>query len=192
MNCRRVKEWLDGDITSSGIELPDEIRKHVDSCGECRAYYQELLGLREKLGGLDNITLTADESDQLIRKIETAIDHSAQSDSKRSLVRWIVTIARPALAVVAVLIITMFSTRHLPTDLTVTQEIEEILPSRTGQENFLQLLLNGDIDYLSSLLDQSSISYITDQVKPGQVDDILNGISAEEMEWLMENLKLEI
>jgi hypothetical protein len=192
MNCRHVEKWMNDNITSSGIELPDEIRNHVDSCDKCRAYYRELLGLLEKLDGLNSIMLTADESSQLIRKIETAIDHSAQPDSKQSLIRWIATIARPALAVAAVLIITLFSTPHLPTDSTVSQEMEEVLPSRTGQENLLQLLLNGDLDYLSSLLDQSSISYITDQVKPGQVDDILNDISAEEMEWLMENLKVEI
>lgn len=65
MNCREFREKIDLEFNRGEVEVPSELKKHLQSCDSCSAYSGELARLRESLekqrfevlpGELDDIT----------------------------------------------------------------------------------------------------------------------------------------
>jgi hypothetical protein len=65
MNCREFQEKIDLEFSSGEVEMPSDLKKHLQSCDSCSAYSGELARLRESLerqkfevlpGELDEIT----------------------------------------------------------------------------------------------------------------------------------------
>jgi hypothetical protein len=65
MNCREFKEKIDLEFRSGALEIPSELRQHMQSCDFCSAYVGQLSRLRESLneqrfevlpGELDDLT----------------------------------------------------------------------------------------------------------------------------------------
>ena len=66
MNCREFREKIDLEFRSGALEILSELRRHMQDCDSCSAYFGQLSRLRESLneqkfeilpGELDDITL---------------------------------------------------------------------------------------------------------------------------------------
>jgi anti-sigma factor RsiW len=71
MNCHTVQNFLSALIDCElDHELKREIRKHLFSCPECSAVYQELQNVKNCLENLDEPSLTDDPLNQLFERLK--------------------------------------------------------------------------------------------------------------------------
>lgn len=193
MDCSRIQEYLDENFLAGGYHLSVAIEEHIGKCPECKAAYEEMLALSRTLDPLVNIAMTADEAARFESKMARAmaeIDYVKPSYAPEN--RFF-SIARLALAAAAVLII-MAVTRDpdFSTGLAILQNADTWQSSRLETEDMALLFANGDSDLLPSPMDDQAVDYLTDQIQPAQAESILESVTAEELEWLQENLTLEI
>lgn len=180
-------------MTVAGRELTADLREHMDACPACRAYAAELESLAELLAPLDDIALTPDEAAHLeVDLLESLPDEPAPIPVQPSEHR-IFSLTRVLFAAAAVLVMMLISTNRTETpDVAGDDGWEALQLTQLDQMDMASILFDSNIDILPSLVDQSSAAYIYDQVQPGQVDDIFEKLSAEELAWLAENFTMEI
>jgi hypothetical protein len=71
MNCHTVQNFLSAFIDCElDSELKREIRKHLFSCPECSAVYQELQNVKTCLESLDEPVLELDQFSQLFSRLK--------------------------------------------------------------------------------------------------------------------------
>jgi len=71
MNCHTVQNFLSALIDCElDHELKREVRKHLFSCPECSAVYQELQNVKNCLESLDEPGLTDDPLNQLFERLK--------------------------------------------------------------------------------------------------------------------------
>lgn len=193
MNCERVTNYLEENFVATGFDLPDDIREHIDACDRCRAYFGELVSLGDILEPMADIALTPDEVIRLNADLDRSIDAAETSRSSYTSESRIFTLTRLAMAAAAVMLIMMVSLNgEFRSGSGLLQDIEELSIGSVESENLAGLFTNGDVEALPSLVEGDSASYITGQVQPGQADEIFETLTREELEWLMENLSVEI
>ena len=145
--------------------------------------------MAEALQLLESIELTEAESTAMIAGLEKA---AARAVRKKSVYEWAAMILRPALAAVLLMIIGLSTGPNLPETLVITEALQNVQFTQTDADDILPYLIDDDSDILPEMVDQDAAAYITGQVSSYQADDILEGISSEEAQWLIENFTLEI
>jgi len=197
MNCREIQEQIDIGLLSTGIEITDDIRMHLDTCDECRAYHAEMMALGKQFQALDNITMTPEESAQLLGNLEHVYDQtlypSAVSPGLSSIIRgWLTPLVRPAIAAAFVLVIALTSGDGMFNDMVASTKIDNLQMATIPDEQIVNDLVSQNSSLISDAWDDETASYITQQVEPDQAADILDNLTAEEFEYLMDNYSMEI
>lgn len=193
MTCTRIKEYIQELFVSGGFELPQEIKEHLDSCHECRAFAEDLTALSRTLAPLGDIALTAEEAARLEADLSALFSAEARKPVAVSPEGKIAAIARMALAAAAVLILMMMPwDPDFPSQVNFMPNTDDLHLTRIDEMDMASLFTDGETDLLPSIVDNQSAVYLTDQVQPGQADDILEKLTPEELEWLMENVSMEI
>ena len=193
MRCFEVKDILQENITSGGIELDSELRSHLDSCAGCREFLRELEQLSEGLLPLADFRLTPAEEAGLEEMLDARLDSEPAPIPTQPREHKIFSIARIAMAAAAVLVLVVLSSG--PTRDNETAAVDDsvfIQYSMLDETDVASLIADDSEDLLPSLFDQSSAAYLASQLRPGQVDEILGTVSDEEMEWLEKNFSVEI
>ncbi len=193
MDCQKVKDFIRDNFMSTGYDLPRDITGHLDECTECRAYLEEMNILGAKLDPIAEISMSPEETIDFETGLNRAIEAADAEQSTYVPENRIFSLTRMALAAAAVLIMMAVSfNSDMTNGLAVLQNMDALQLSQVDTDDMAMMFVNGDSDLLPSLVEDESAAYLTDQIKPGQADDILDAVTAEELEWLMENLTMEI
>lgn len=193
MNCRQIQQWLESELTSAGIKPGQDIRRHLDGCPECRFQYEGLLALRGQLAPLGTLTLTSAEADQIMTNLSAGMTASTERQAGESIaLTWLRSLVRPALAAAALLVIALAGASQPPVAPVVSHEFQDLQLTQSPRVDILSLLTDGDEDGLPTLVDQSSAAYITARVNPAQAAGILDSLSRQEIEYLVEHVSLEL
>lgn len=72
MKCEKIKELLLENIEIS--EMPDDFKKHLNECTDCREYYQELLNIRNDIFEEEDFYLSQEERERFIIELDQKID----------------------------------------------------------------------------------------------------------------------
>ena len=197
MKCREIKEWLELNLTATGIELTPEVREHMGACDDCRAYYNELLKLIEEFEPVSNLTLNEDEAAFLEKNLAEKIDSipiPVPAEKRRPMwARLTSLVVRPAAALLSILLIASISMKQPPANY-ISDVGSEVISQNISDTQDLDLVYSGDTDELMQnvLDDDSKIEYFTGQVPTYKAEEILNNMTAEEYQYLMKNLVMEI
>lgn len=193
MDCRQIKQFLDENFVATGFDLPDDIAGHVKDCGYCRDYYEELISLSASLDPIAEVSMTPDETAQFESGLFEAIEETEIAQPSYVPEGRVFSIARMALAAAAVLLMMVTSFNpDFPAEVAIMQNTEELQLTSVEAEDVALMFDNGDGVLIPSMLEDQSASFLTSQMQPGQAEDILDDVTAEELEWLMENLTMEI
>jgi hypothetical protein len=193
MNCTTVKEWLTEHLTAAGIEPTIEIARHLDTCDDCRRYYEDLVSVSETLLPLAGISMTAEESAKLETGIRRIISDGNRWSTYLRPERKIHVFIRTATAIAALILIVLISSGRQTTDeIAPTYSVDEFDLLYTATEDLAPLFVNGETDYLPALIDDAEAAYLTDRVYPAEAEEIMESVTTEEIEWLMENYSMEI
>ncbi len=193
MKCFEVTEWLEENFTSERMELTSDISAHLDSCESCREFYSELVTLEEALLPLVDISLTPEESTQLSDSLESALGQEPAAIPVQPSESNIFSISRIIFAAAAVLVMVFLSSSPTQIDITVTAEnYDNMQYSSLDDYDMASIITDSDEDLLPSLFDQTSAAYLASQLQPGQVDDILETLTDDDIVWLAQNYGVEI
>jgi hypothetical protein len=192
MNCRDFQTRLDLAMTSDGVTPDEETRVHLESCGGCRDYYEALVAFAGDAGVLAPENLTALEAEKLVVAIKREIAVVPQVITETSIVHLWHWAIRPVAAAALILMVALMPGSRMTTTQSSDQQLQVMSMTEAENSDVMPLFLNGDIDQISRLLDTTSAMYITNQVHPAQVEDILDNTSTEELEYMLTNLSAEI
>src|SRR6056297_502650 len=88
MNCEfdktKISAYIDGE---SSAEEMREIEEHIKSCAECKAFYEELIDLKEKLYELEEMELPEGYEDELHKRLSRSFRMN-KSKKKYNWKRW--------------------------------------------------------------------------------------------------------
>jgi hypothetical protein len=193
MKCREVQESLDQMFTVGGLELTPEMTAHLDSCPECREYYEDLVDLSKDLTPLAEISLSPVEVSRLEAGLEAGLDKAKPALSRPTDRKFINIMAPMALAAAAMVVLLLWSPwqNRLPQPISKATSAE-IQFENLDADDILPLLTSKDADLLPALVDEKTASYITEQIKPMQADEVLEKLTTDEVKWLNDNLSMEI
>jgi len=179
-------------MTSEGVRPDDETRTHIESCPAWREYVDSLAAFTDEAGAMTSAALTVEEAEKMVVGIKREIAAAAQESVDRDGFRIWQWAIRPAAAAALILLVGLMPGSRMSTTQNADQQLQVMSMTEAEKTDALPLLLNGDIDQVSRLLDQTSAAYITDQVRPSQVEDILDNTSTEELEYMLTTLSAEI
>jgi hypothetical protein len=196
MKCKEVQKRLEFGLTAEGIDLPEDIRAHVDSCAECSAFLAQLESIGTELGPAQVTGLTAEEEMSLRHGIEerlAAIDNI--TNVKKRAARWARLIPKVAIPVAAaaalVLAVVMQEEQGVQngaaSGLISPAELDEF----TDNELAMVYYDMGN-DEENGLIEQAAFSQIAGEIDPLAADDVIESASEEELQWLMDNLSMEM
>ncbi len=194
MNRREWEQYIAAAVTADGIELTPELRRVIETDPEAKAYYDELLLLSGRFTPLRHIAITADESESLLAGIEAEIETVASVTPSFAWSGLLKLLWQPAMAAVLLLIIVLLPQMQKSPEIAnvaVTNTVTSVTTD-IGETELALLLSDNEVESLSYLLDESTQSYITSQVEPGQAGDIFEQLSDEELQYLAENFTLEM
>ncbi len=193
MNCRQTQQWLESELTSAGIEPGEDIRRHLEACPECRFQYDDLSALQGRLAPLASLALTSAEANQMMVNLSAGMAASPKNRATASMaVIRLRSLVRPALAAAALLVIALAGAPQLPVAPVVSREFQDLQVTQSQGVDILSFLTGGDEDGLPTLVDQPSAAYITASVDPAQAADILDSLTQQEIEYLVEHVSLEL
>lgn len=192
MNCRDFQNRLHLAVTSDGVRLDEETKAHIASCPDCREYYEALVAFAGDAKATATESLTSEEAERLTNGIARAIADVPQIATKKTVTQLWHWAIRPVAAAALILLVGLMPGSRMSSTQNSDQQLQVMSMTEAEKTDALPLLLNGDIDQISRLLDQTSAAYITDQVRPSQVEDILDDTSTEELEYMLTTLSAEI
>lgn len=192
MNCRDFQNRLDMVVTSDGVKPDEETQRHLESCGACKDYYDALVVFTADAGVLAPERLTAEEAETLVVGVRREIATVPQAAAETSIVHLWHWAIRPVAAAALILMVALMPGSRMTSTQNSDQQLQVMSMTEAENPDVLPLYLNGDIDQISRLLDTTSAMYITNQVHPSQVEDILDNTSTEELEYMLTNLSAEI
>ncbi|MFH1700963.1 MAG: hypothetical protein ABIE07_10280 [Candidatus Zixiibacteriota bacterium] len=193
MKCHEFKSKMDELFTGSPMKLPDEMQNHIESCDECRAYYNEFAQMSEMLAPLAGFELTEKEAARLesgLRK--KMIDEPAPipvQPRERNIFSWIRMAS--AVAVVALIVLFIYSPES-PNQITTALDWTEINSDNIDTDLLAEMIFDSDENILGEFIDESTTDYITSQIESDQAFDLLENLTEEELAWLSENFTMEI
>lgn len=191
MNCSEIQKQIDEGVTIAGLEISPEIQTHLESCPGCHAYAGQLEVLATTLEPLSQIMLTGEEVTLIEAGLNRRIDEAPVVRGFSFRLR-LVTVPLAVAAAVILLFMFWSPANHWIETPTFTSIDDEWSLDAISSEDVMTTLSNGNGDLLPSFIDTKTAAYLTGQMEPGQADDILDGVSDAEMEWLEKNLSLEI
>jgi predicted anti-sigma-YlaC factor YlaD len=175
MNCEQVREELDLFLGQS--ELPEEMKAHLATCDECRAYAEGLTSLASTLGDDSAFAPDIFESNKLAWAVEDAIKKPAAP--KRS---WFANARYVAEAAVVLLAVAVGVDQYRRT---TTVE----LPSSVDSVKIVQLdtnpLLTDNLQVSDAELEQMLLDYSTQD--ESAASELLQNLTDEEMQYLEKN-----
>ncbi|MCK5125057.1 MAG: hypothetical protein KAR42_02270 [candidate division Zixibacteria bacterium] len=193
MRCFEVKQILQENFTAAGVELEAEVKTHLDACVKCREYLQELNNMASALIPLDSFELTPEESLQLTNALDAQLIREPAPIPVQDRENRIFPIARILLSAAAVILMVILSTSPTQDISIADTDYEGVIEySSLDDETMTSIFFDNDDDLLPSLFDQTSAAYLASQLRPGQVDDVFESITDEELAWLEKNFSLEI
>jgi predicted anti-sigma-YlaC factor YlaD len=184
MNCEQVREELE--LSFGGTSLSDEAAEHIARCESCRAYREELAALVGGLGEDDNIDLSPAEIKRTVRAVEERIGPKQQTQLVS--LGWFRPVVRLAAAAALILFAWgAYEVGRMQGGGSVAQLGDTTSGNNGAQTSFLQGDLDEELDdgFVSVLIDQYSSDYHF-----GAGEALIGDISEEEMEYLVENLKV--
>jgi hypothetical protein len=193
MNCKQIQDILQERFLATGVELPSEVQTHLEGCAECRSFHEELVALGSRLAPMAEITLTTEESIRLesaLRKAMALTTNDAAAFHPRRKRARIIRLATSIAAVV--LLVAASVTIDWSPDKAIPHPLDDLDLSGATIEDIAPLFINGESDLVPTVIDGESAFYLTQQVGPGQADDIFENVTSEELDWLMKNLSVEI
>jgi hypothetical protein len=189
MNCDKIKENIDLDLSINPLKLSQEIEDHLNSCDSCKAYYQEAVSLQTILnkqkfdvraGELDNISLD---------KIKFGSKQEVNEISNPTKIRPLRWIWAPA-AAVAVLLLFVLAPDFISngdgkidtyiTEITFDNDLDLALTEGYGSE-IISGLINDDDD-----LDELAGEFVYDL----EINTLLESLSDDELIMLEEKLNI--
>ncbi len=192
MKCSQFRDWLNESLTVQGVKLTEAVGRHIDSCPDCGRYYHELQDLQAKLAPLEQIELTVAEQAKISGKLATSLSASALPQMEAPVRNLSGMFLRPILALAAVLAIAFGSWQNQTHISAIKPAVDEMeLAGISGQE-LATIFVNGEIEEISTAIDQTSISYLANQISSRQAEDILEEVTDDEIDWLIDNLDMEI
>lgn len=187
MTCVQAKRMMDESFLAGGCHLPPEVEDHLGTCPECRAYYAQLQALGDTLAPLAGIALTPEEEAQLWAAVEGAAGADVSQEFSSGKTR-LFSFTRVLVTVAAVFVLmVIFLKSDIPESPAFVFDVDDLQLTRVEIDDIAPLFVDGDSDLLPSLVDDESAGYLIQRIEPGQADDILEGITAEEIQWLTEN-----
>ena len=184
MNCDQVREELE--LSFGAGELSDEISRHLTECENCRAYHAELIKLEAGLGDDFDAGFTLAEIEQAVRGVEERI---APVKAKTAVsFGWFRPLVRLAAAAMIVLVAYgSYEFGKSRVDITIS---ESGIMSDSGYGSVTTLLQSDEV----TEMDDNMVSVLIDEYsttsRMGADEALLGDITAEELEYLKENLKV--
>jgi hypothetical protein len=193
MNCKHIQDILQEQFLATGMELPSEMQAHLKGCAECRSFHEELVALSSRLAPMADITLTEEETARLESSLQKAMASTTHDTAVFHPKRKRARIIRLATSIAAaVLLVAASVTIDWSPDQALQHPLDALDFSGATIEDIAPLFINGESDLVPTVIDGESAFYLTQQVGPGQVDDIFENVTSEEIDWLMKNLSVEI
>ncbi len=175
MNCQQIREELD---LSFGVEaLSDELKAHLATCEDCRAYAAELDSLTESLGDDSAFATNIFESNKLAWAVEDAINR--QTKPKPVWTSRIRYIAAAAVIVLAAAIGVDQYRRNISVDIPTTKDTTQLAMTDTN------LLPSTTLDMTDTELEQMLLDYST--LDDNAASEVLQNLTDEEMQYLEKN-----
>lgn len=187
ITCNEAREAVD--LHFGLEELPIDLQTHLDECESCRAYHDEMTVFADSLGSDTDIPFSAEELDQAVSDVVERIDNQPTVVSVISPVaNWL----RPMLRIAAVLMVVGLSYSSYQLGLESSLGVgTDMLQLADAADDRLNVLLDYDTD---SEMDEGLIGIlIDDYCADGAYEataSLLDDISAEELEYLTENLQV--
>lgn len=177
MNCDKMKNII---LESFGDEqISAELKEHLDSCPECKAYFNELNALSGFAGSDEDFGLAPGEVDQMVEEIDHKINQLAPHKKTTPIWRYYIPVAA---AVVLMLGISwmggLFSgggniaNNHLTDSILVAINDTDIANDVTGSD--LNILIG---DYSNGVTTISA-------------DQVVDELTEEEYEYLAQNFDI--
>lgn len=197
MNCSETREFLQIHFTAGGIDLDESVREHLDACPRCKAFYENLSELGSTLAPLADMRLTDEETVEMNAAINRRMAFEPKENTPVGAARprkqKIFSIARIMLAAAAVVFMIVISSS--PTRIKETAAVDDysgIEYISISDYDVALLLEDSGVELLPSYIDQASAAYLASQLQPGQVDDLIESLSEEDISWIEENFAVEI
>jgi hypothetical protein len=191
MTCHQVQDYLAENLTSDGLEMTPETKAHLDACADCAAFYREMQSLTSELAPAGEFCLSEVESARMHRGLAEKINLTRRTED-RAARRKILALAPMALAVAAMVVLVIWQPWQKTVIGPTLSASEELQIEHLRADDIIPMFSNSDAELLPSVVDTSTATYLTGQVKPGQADDILDSLSADELKWLEKNLAMEM
>lgn len=178
MNCEQIQNELL--LYIGGYELPNDLREHLDSCSECRAFWTELSSVASGLGGDSDFYLDDAELESSVNRVDERIDSLELEKviDVRSAWRSYVPAAAAVVLLVGMSLI-IYTAGWLGGN-----GGQAVLPV---EDSLLVTVGNGDID----VLNQTDFEYLLYQVsidgRTATSGDLYDGITDQELEYLEQN-----
>ncbi|MBK7143162.1 MAG: hypothetical protein IPH75_13895 [bacterium] len=175
MTCEQRREELD--LLLGQPDLPEEMRAHLATCAECRAYAAELQSLSANLGDDSAFVTDIFESNKIGWAVEDAINRQAKpKPAWTSRIRYI---AAAAVVVLAAAIGVDQYRRNISVDIPTTKDTTQLASVDTN------LLPTTTLDMTDSELEQMLLDYST--LDDNAASEVLQNLTDEEMQYLEKN-----
>jgi hypothetical protein len=195
MKCEVCREMID--LAFGLDDLTGEVKAHLDSCHECREYYQESLVLAAELLADRRFDPTADDLDHIARGVQSAIGPRANNTvlapghKTAPGLRWYLAAAVVLLSLGAYWSLSHLSKEFVEEQITTAADtVPEVHDLKT--DGLVSDVIIADQSYQP---DQNAYEMLLDEYTFGRSlvagDELLSGLSEEELIFLEENFDIE-
>ena len=190
MNCKDVIELL---VTGFGFDdLPAELRQHIDQCPDCMALQQELQSIHRKVEQSSEFDFTDAEIENAVAGVEKRLDAdivstiTAKQNSSQftTFANWLRPMARIA-AVVLFVAATYGAYRVGQLQVGTSPGIDSLVVSGDGIDE--SDWLDSNTEYMDDAMISTLIDDFSDHGYFEAGEAILDDLTDEEMEYLIEN-----
>lgn len=178
MNCRQVQDELL--LLIDRQQLPDELRRHVDSCEECRRLWTELSALKENLGRDEDFEVDDETAESIVAAVDRRLDQLEMARVTDVRASWMTYI--PAAAAVVLIV-----------GISAVVYFSGWLSSNGGQaqaptnDSLWVSLADSEVSYLDNTDLSQLLSAISVDNDEAMETILLEGMTDEELKYLEEN-----
>jgi predicted anti-sigma-YlaC factor YlaD len=185
MRCKHVQSKLSDGLGRNSISYPDSLKEHLESCSECSEFLRELTRLRSALIKPDLAVAPGELDDITFENIIMAPDSIKVENKGRSRawrLGWVLAPLALVAVIAAVISFTTFSPQpagvYVANNVGIATEqdlIGQIAANDTLPDEVISSLATGDQD----------LDYAVEEIiSQGEIDQILNSLSDEELQAL--------
>lgn len=175
MNCQQVKDEL---LLYVGADsIPEDIRKHLDSCTGCRTFWSELTAVAKTIGNDEDFYIGDIELESAVNRVDARIDQLEMKKVTDVRSAWFSYV--PAAAAVILLVGISLSAYLMGWFARGDSEA-----GLSSQDTSWVTIENGDVD----IIENSGIDYVVYQSEyPASAELLYDDLTDEELEYLDEN-----